>query len=221
MGSSEMRFVLPGMRICAQEDHYQSGCGTYVLHGYVYASLAGVLQIQPVMKGPISENPSQTSTQDLVSVEVHSPGEQTVIPAVGDVVTAKVMSVNPRFAKLSILCVRESVLVQPFRGLVRKEDVRATEKDRVEMYKSFRPGDVILARVLSLGEASSGYLLTTAENELGVVIARSETAGVKMVPVSWVEMQCPKTYNKEFRKIAKVIPENLADMAVDVKVLNT
>lgn len=112
-------------------------------------------------------------------------------------------------------------MVQPFRGVVRKEDVRATEKDRVEMYKSFRPGDVILARVLSLGEANSGYLLTTAENELGVVIARSETAGVKMVPVSWVEMQCPKTYNKEFRKIAKVIPENLADMAVDVKTLNS
>ena len=49
------------------------------------------------------------------------------------------------------------------------------------------------------------------ENELGVVIARSEMSGVKMVPVSWTEMQCPKTYNKEFRKIAKVIPEELDD----------
>ena len=64
-------------------------------------------------------------------------------------------------------------------------------------------------RVLSLGEASSGYLVTTAENELGVVIARSEMSGMKMVPVSWTEMQCPKTYNKEHRKIAKVIPEEL------------
>ena len=64
-------------------------------------------------------------------------------------------------------------------------------------------------RVLSLGEASSGYLITTAENELGVAIARSEMSGIKMVPVSWTEMQCPKTYNKEFRKIAKVIPEDL------------
>lgn len=64
-------------------------------------------------------------------------------------------------------------------------------------------------RVLSLGEASSGYLITTAENELGVVIAKSEMSGMKMVPVSWTEMQCPKTYNKENRKIAKVIPEDL------------
>ncbi len=57
-----------------------------------------------------------------------------------------------------------------------------------------------------------GYLLTTAENELGVVIARSEVSGAKMVPVAWTEMQCPKTYNKELRKVAKVIPENLAEL---------
>ena len=101
------------------------------------------------------------------------------------------------------------MLSDPFRGQVRKEDVRATEKDRVEMYKCFRPGDIILARVISLGDAAAGYLLTTAENELGVVIAKSE-AGASMVPVSWTEMQCPQTYSKEARKVAKVIPEHLA-----------
>ena len=76
------------------------------------------------------------------------------------------------------------------------------------MYKCFRPTDIVLARVLSYGEASSGYLVTTAENEFGVVIARSELSGEKMVPISWTEMQCPKTFNKENRKIAKVIPED-------------
>ena len=44
---------------------------------------------------------------------------------------------------------------------------------QVEMSKSFRPGDIVIARVISLGDAQS-YLLTTAENELGVVIATSE-----------------------------------------------
>lgn len=34
--------------------------------------------------------------------------------------------------------------------LSRKEDVRATEKDRVEMYKCFRPGDIVVAKVVSL-----------------------------------------------------------------------
>ena len=95
------------------------------------------------------------------------------MPSQRDIVTARVTQVNTRFAKVQILCVGDVVLTEPFRGQIRKEDVRATEKDRVEMYRSFRPGDIVLARVISLGDAGAGYLLTTAENELGVVIARS------------------------------------------------
>jgi exosome complex component CSL4 len=34
--------------------------------------------------------------------------------------------------------VKDVVLSEPFRGQIRKEDVRATEKDRVEMYRCFR-----------------------------------------------------------------------------------
>ena len=67
---------------------------------------------------------------------------------------------------------KENQLICCFRCQLRKEDVRAHDKDRVEMYKCFRPTDIVLARVLSYGEANSGYLVTTAENEFGVVIAR-------------------------------------------------
>lgn len=74
------------------------------------------------------------------------------------------------------------------------------------MNKSFRCGDVIIARVISLGDMNS-YFLSTAENELGVVIAYSESAGVRMLPTSWNEMQCPLTMLIEQRKVAKVQPE--------------
>lgn len=50
------------------------------------------------------------------------------------------------------------------------------------------------------------YQLSTAENELGVVTAHGE-AGEPMVPISWTEMQCRKTFVKEPRKVAKIIPE--------------
>ena len=40
--------------------------------------------------------------------------------------------------KAHIMCVKDVVLSEPFRGQIRKEDVRSVEKDRVEMYKSFR-----------------------------------------------------------------------------------
>ena len=120
-----------------------------------------------------------------------------------------------RFAKVTIECVRDVTLKESFRGIIRKEDIREFEKDKIEIYKSFRPGDIILAKVISLGEASSGFLLSTAEDDLGVAIAKSENSGVKMVPISWNEMQCPETYNKEFRKVAQLIPEESAK-AMDI-----
>ena len=44
----------------------------------------------------------------------------------------------------------------------------------IEMGKSFRVGDIIISRVISLGDTNS-YFLSCAENELGVVIAYSES----------------------------------------------
>ncbi|KAJ7532577.1 hypothetical protein O6H91_13G010600 [Diphasiastrum complanatum] len=84
----------------------------------------------------------------------------------------------------------------------RQQDVRATEIDKVDMHASFRPGDIIRAEVLSLGDARA-YYLSTAKNELGVVSAMS-VAGATMVPISWQEMQCPLTNQTEPRKVAKV-----------------
>lgn len=83
-------------------------------------------------------------------IEVHSMTEQSVVPAPGDIVTAMVTTVNQRLCKCVIKCVGDIVLTRPYRGILRKEDVRATEKDRVQMYNSFRPGDIILARVVTI-----------------------------------------------------------------------
>ena len=95
----------------------------------------------------------------------------------------------------------------PLKGIIRREDVRQTEKDRVEMSKCFRPNDVVFAKVLSLGD-SQNYLLTTAGDELGVVLATSAT-GVRLEPISWNEMRCPKTGVKEPRKTARIRQEFL------------
>ena len=48
------------------------------------------------------------------------------------------------------------------------------------------------------------YYLTTAENPLGVVRARSPFTGEAMTPVSWEEMECPSTKQRQKRKVAKV-----------------
>ncbi|XP_060698465.1 exosome complex component CSL4 [Hemiscyllium ocellatum] len=189
-----LKYCIPGERLCSTEDG-TPGNGTYSRHGYIFASLAGYV---------VKEN--DNGMMPVISVVRDS--EPQLLPEVGVVVTCKVTSINPRFVKVHILYVRSTPLKGTFRGTIRREDIRATEKDKIEVYKCFRPGDIVLAKVISLGDAQSNYLLTTAENELGVVVAHSE-AGEQMVPISWCEMQCPKSHGKEFRKVARVQPEFL------------
>ncbi|KAJ5218654.1 uncharacterized protein N7498_000753 [Penicillium cinerascens] len=88
-----------------------------------------------------------------------------------------------------------------FQALIRKEDVRAVEKDRVVMDEMFRVGDIVRGSVISLGDQSF-YYITTARNDLGVVMARSD-AGNMMFPISWKEMRDPVTGAGEQRKVAR------------------
>lgn len=88
-----------------------------------------------------------------------------------------------------------------FQGLLRREDVRAVEKDRVVMDEMFRVGDIIRGIVISLGDQSF-YYLSTARNDLGVVLARS-AGGDMMFPASWREMRDCVTGVGEARKVAR------------------
>ncbi|XP_011245615.1 exosome complex component CSL4 isoform X2 [Mus musculus] len=185
-----VRYCIPGERLCNLEEG-SPGSGTYTRHGYIFSSLAGCL-MKTSENGAVKEAATQRAFPLRVPVvSVMRETESQLLPDVGAVVTCKVSSINSRFAKVHILYVGSTPLKNAFRGTIRKEDIRATEKDKI-----------------SLGDAQSNYLLTTAENELGVVVAHSES-GVQMVPISWCEMQCPKTHTKEFRKVARVQPEFL------------
>jgi exosome complex component CSL4 len=151
---------------------------------------------------------------------------------VGNVVLCRVIRITPRQAVVAILVCGETVLEAEWQGLIRVQDVRATEKDRVKIYESFRPGDVVRAEVVSLslsfflcfvrlwvwGSLLTGldtqislgdqanYYLSTARNELGVVLATSET-GNTMQPVSWKELRDPETGVTELRKVAQPQPQ--------------
>lgn len=93
---------------------------------------------------------------------------------------------------------------ETFKGIIRSQDVRAAERDKVRIADCFRPGDLVKAVVLSLGDGSN-YYLTTARNDLGVVFAKSEGgAGDLMVAVDWETMVCEKTGVVEKRKCAKL-----------------
>jgi exosome complex RNA-binding protein Csl4 len=72
-----------------------------------------------------------------------------VLPEVNSTVLCKVTRITPRQATVAILVVGDTVLDGEWQGIIRVQDVRATEKDRVKIFESFRPGDVVRAVVVS------------------------------------------------------------------------
>jgi exosome complex component CSL4 len=124
------------------------------------------------------------------------------LPQAGATVLARVARVTPRLASVDILCVDGCAAERPFSGVIRQQDVRATDVDRVVLHDCFRAGDVVRAAVLSLGD-SRAYYLSTARNDLGVASALAATSGETMLPLSWQEMRCPTTGAVEKRKVAQ------------------
>lgn len=93
---------------------------------------------------------------------------------------------------------------ETFKGIIRSQDVRSTDRDKVKIVDCFKPGDVVKAVVLSMGDGSN-YYLTTARNDLGVVFAKSEGgAGELMVALDWETMVCESSGVVEKRKCAKL-----------------
>lgn len=67
----------------------------------------------------------------------------------GDIVTAIVARVSDRGARCELRCSGFRPLARPLRAHLAKENVTDKNKDCVDMYKSFRPGDIILAKIVS------------------------------------------------------------------------
>lgn len=147
---------IPGQRLCLSDENTVSGEGTYERQGYIYSLLAGVVRISDKDKVNNLSNGIHRIYVDKMFVfqskiiEVKTLGNQTIVPVAGDIVTARVTVINQRFAKCSIICIGDVILKRVYRGILRKEDVRAERKDEVSMYNSFRPGDIILARIVSI-----------------------------------------------------------------------
>ncbi|RSH84566.1 exosome 3'-_5 exonuclease subunit ski4 (Csl4) [Apiotrichum porosum] len=157
----------------------QAGPGCYEYQGKILASVVG----RPHRDGAV--------------VSVIGKAEAGAVPDIGAVVIGQqahivIQIVNNR-------PVAESS--EELTGVVRVADIRLTERDKVKIGECFRLGDIVKAKVLSLGDARS-YYLSTAANELGVVYATSED-GHPLLPVSYQEMEDPQTGKTEKRKVAK------------------
>jgi exosome complex component CSL4 len=171
------------------------GSGTHIHGDSLFASIAG----------PLISTPSTSKSSKVPTISIARPSG-TLLPEVGTIVLGKITRTNPRQANVSILALGSTgshVLTEPLPGIIRQQDIRATEIDKVKVTESFRIGDVVRAVCISLGDERS-YYLSTAKNELGVVMAVSEW-GNQMVPVSWREFLDESMGTREARKVAKPV----------------
>ncbi|OBT60491.1 hypothetical protein VE03_10084 [Pseudogymnoascus sp. 23342-1-I1] len=216
MATTPPSIAIPGQPLGASTK-YIPGPGTHLHLSQIHASILGPIHLThpPKPVGPQKRltkiTPSAPTPLPTISVlrspvldtkpgEVHA-AKREAIPEVGSIVLCRVTRITARQASVAILVVGETVGEGEWQGVVRVQDVRATEKDRVKIAESFRPGDVVRAIVISLGDQSN-YYLSTARNDLGVLMATSD-AGNAMHPVSWREYRDPVTGTSELRKVAK------------------
>ncbi|KAL6924456.1 hypothetical protein ACHAPO_003676 [Fusarium lateritium] len=197
--------ALPG-KVLGPVTKFAPGAGTHVYEGNVVSSLLGQVTVTPAAKGPgpqkrLNKITAPTS-EELATISVSRHGrKREILPDVDNIVLARVLRLMPKQAIVVIQQVGDTVLQTEWQGVIRVQDVRATEKDKVKIYESFKPGDIVRAQVISLGDQAN-YYLSTASNELGVILATSE-AGNDMVPISWKEYKDPETGISEPRKVAK------------------
>jgi exosome complex component CSL4 len=182
-----MSVVVPGDTV---HDASVSGPGTCIWKGTLRAAIAGQVAVD-ASTGKASVLDGRKQQRAMAP-----------LPTIGDTVTCRVTRISPRMAHLDIICVGSVPLRDPCAGVLRREDVRPIDAGGpVEMHRCFRPNDIVLASVLSLGDARA-YYLSTCASEHGVSIAKS-AEGARMVPVSWCEMECPLSKVRERRKVAK------------------
>ncbi|KAJ4315415.1 exosome 3'-_5 exonuclease subunit ski4 (Csl4) [Neodidymelliopsis sp. IMI 364377] len=207
--------ALPGQLLGAA-DKYLPGPGTHLHDSQIYASIGGPVVSTPTPKTNTTTTTTPSKPPPLLSIPrpstttttnnpgilgPSSGGGSTVLPSVNSTVLALITRLTPRFATCDLLVIDDHVARESFQGQIRREDIRATEKDKIRIEDSFRVGDLVRGTVISLGDQSN-YYVSTAENAFGVVMARSEE-GRLMYPVSWREFRDPVTGAGELRKAAK------------------
>lgn len=121
-GDGSNFICVPGQRLCAVTEYTVGGEGTYEKLGYLHASLSGVVRIRKRKKVSVccwncdlKKCKKKFFFSQNNHISVASFGSKTVVPVMGDVVTAKITVINQRFAKCVIICIGKTCLNRPYR----------------------------------------------------------------------------------------------------------
>ena len=202
------QFVTPGevLFACKQgAGPIAAGSGAYNANGFICASLCGNMQRSGSIiwvDNALQRALGHHAHENLVSVEAIAERSSSLITLkVGDLVTARVTQIDRTRANLDILCLDGEPLAERYTAILPQTSMKSVVS---EVRRSYRPGDVVVAKIISMGDAKK-YVVTTASDELGVVQAYSAAAGAEMKPMDFKRMQCPVTGTIEEREVAKPV----------------
>ena len=176
--------VVPGQRIGVIE-MYVPGLGTYADNGAIYATIVGNVQIDQHEK-KVSVIPKKKGKQRKPS-----------LPFVGDIVVGSVSMVRKQMAIADINNIRGFNPTTDFEGMIHISQVSKSYLDSLS--DAFKIGDLIRARVIN--DMIIPFFLSTAEPNLGVILARCSECGNPLKLVGR-RLQCDVCRSIERRKIA-------------------
>jgi exosome complex RNA-binding protein Csl4 len=140
MSSSEY-YCVPGDRLCAS-DRAISGSGTYEKQNFIYASIAGSIQLATT---------DQTfTTEKKPTLSVVRQDRTLAVPSVGSLAYCKVTSVTSRFVRCLIFAINNQPLKTRCHGRINRDNIESINKDSVVCSSKFRPDDIVLARSYSI-----------------------------------------------------------------------
>lgn len=160
-GVDDVKLVCPGDLI-GKTSIYAPGIGVYVANkNEIRASVVGAVTI---------ENFDDNKSKARINVVFQKPHVSAdYVLRVGDVVLCQVTRTNYNQAFVDVHCIGDKILPTPIKAVIRREDVREHEIDKVVIQEFFKPMDTVRAAVISLGD-NKYYFLSTAKNDLGVVL---------------------------------------------------
>jgi len=185
------RLVIPGDIIGNMNDGYNLGIGVYENNNNIISSLVGNVLIEYL------DNNIKT-IHVMIPSSLSNPIDNVI--NINDILLCKIIKVTTNQVYVDIISNGDKELRIHAKGIIRREDVRNYEIDKIIMYECYRPGDLVRAIVISYGD-SRQYYLSTADTNLGVLIAKSDNGNL-MIPINDKQMKDTITDIKEHRKVA-------------------
>ncbi len=179
MAMSKTHIVLPGEKLCVEEE-YISSIGTYSEGGVVRAAIIGRVQY------------------DIINRKVYiKPVRNPVIPKAGDIVIGVVGQMRDDLATINIIGYDiNNLFKHSFTGVLHISQVADARVPT--LYDAIRIGDIIRAKVLN---SYIPILLSIREPRLGVIQAYCSRCGSPLTK-SGDKLQCSFCGNIENRKMA-------------------